>query len=432
MRQGLIRLIRRNPALLERLRIARTDLLGRLPGADRRPEAPAHLADWSQARPGIAVPPDLVFADIPVVPARRFVYRDLISDGGPVWPDFEATPSLRHQVHDRPVDRNALPGRLLGPRLEGPAIWGGRCFHHFGHLAAEHLNRLPGALYHAPRAPVLFTLQPGKLIRDVPGYVWDMAAWFGLSPDRIRFVTRPLVAGSLHVSPQTEHMSALPPPGWYLDLLDELARLNRLVPVPHPALYVHRVGQLAQGNGACAGEAALVAALQRAGVAVVDPGRESVARQMALYAGARVLIFAEGSAVHGRQLLGRVDQTILVLQRRPGSTMAHAQLAPRCRALDHAPVIGAFACPRSGAGGDMPVHGIAFYDLPALFGVFRAQGIDLEGHWDQADYRRCVRQDARDWARVILARPDLDRAATRGAVAAAFDQAGLSDASAGA
>ncbi|KGJ10668.1 hypothetical protein IT40_10535 [Paracoccus versutus] len=85
--------------------------------------------------------------------------------------------------------------------------------------------------------------------------------------------------------------------------------------------------------------------MSRAGVAILDPGKETLMRQMALYAGARLLIFAEGSAMHGRQLLGRVDQKILVLRRRPQSRMAWAQLEPKCRKLEYAPIIKAFAMP---------------------------------------------------------------------------------------
>lgn len=49
--------------------------------------------------------------------------------------------------------------------------------------------------------------------------------------------------------------------------------------------------------------------------------------------------------MHGRQLLGRVDQKILIPRRRPHSVMAREKLAPRCRPLDCAPVIAAFARP---------------------------------------------------------------------------------------
>lgn len=417
--------IRRSPVLLDFARSARVGLLGRLPGAERRPRWEGHVCDWADARAGIPVPAARVFRDIQVVPARRFTYRNILSDGGPVWPDFENTPLVRHMVHDVCVDENATPSRRAGQRLPGPAIWGGRCYFHFGHLAAEHLNRLPASLYLEPRAIALFTLQPGKLVRDVPHYFWAMAAWFGLRPDRIRFVTRPLTVSALQVSPQAEHMSAVGPPEWYLDLLDELARLNRLQPVANEVLYVQRVGQLALGMGAHAGEAALVSALGRAGVAVLDPGRETLERQMALYAGAKLLIFAEGSAIHGRQLLGRVAQKILVLQRRRQGAMARAQLAPRCRELEYAPVIETFVDPVARDGGSMLPHGLAFYDTDRLLSTFLRHGIDLAPHWRSQEYTAAAVQDAAEWRRVIMARHDVDRSRTADAIRTGFQRSGV-------
>lgn len=96
------------------------------------------------------------------------------------------------------------------------------------------------------------------------------------------------------------------PPDWHLDLLEEVERLNRLAPIQNDVVYVSRNGYLAMGKGGTAGEAALTDALSRAGVAVLDPARTTLGTQMALYAGAKLFVFAEGSAIHGRQLLGRV------------------------------------------------------------------------------------------------------------------------------
>lgn len=424
MRHRLIGMIRRRPALLDALRQARVAVLGRLPGAAARPASTIAPIDWRKAAPGLPVPPPLLLDDIPVVPARR-LHHEVLSDGGPVWPDFDTTPVVRHLIHDTPADINATPARRPGPRLDRPVIWGGRCLFHFGHLAAEHLNRLPGALYHHPGAEALFLLPPGKLGREVPGYFWDMTAWFGLRPDRVRLVTRPLVAARLMVTPQAEHMSAHPPPDWHLDLLDQLPGLHGLEPVPNRALYVTRMGQLPRGSGAHAGEAALVEALRAAGVAIMDPGREGLMRQMALYAGARLLIFAEGSAMHGRQLLGRVDQTILVLRRRPHSTMARAQLQPRCTRLDYAPVIRGFAAPIHLGGSEMLPHGITFLAPQRLFGILRGYGVELAPHWDGDRFAAAEARDAQLWRDAILARSDIDRVATLDRMSAVLTRMGV-------
>ncbi|WP_265507474.1 glycosyltransferase family 61 protein, partial [Paracoccus rhizosphaerae] len=196
--------------------------------------------------------------------------------------------------------------------MSAPVIWGGRLIFHFGHLAAEHLNRIPAALYHRPDAHVAVTLPPGRVVADIPPWLWDMLAWYGVAPSRLLAVTNPIEAEQLFVGPQPEHLGAHPPPAWFLDLLDELPRLNDLRPTPTPVVYVTRQGQPALGNGGHAGEGALVRALGRAGAMVIDPARLPLRAQLEAYAGARHLVFAEGSAVHGRQLLGRLDQEILI------------------------------------------------------------------------------------------------------------------------
>lgn len=408
--------------LLEQARWLRQRALSLLPGHDHRPPCPAGLPDWRSARPGIAVPPDTAFHDIQVLPARRYTYLNFVFDGGPVA-GAEAD-VLHHLVHDR-----AVPGPAKGVArplpLATPAIWGGRCFFHFGHLAVEHMNRLPGALYRHPGLPALFTLQPGKVVSEVPPYFWAMAAWLGLGPDRIRFVTAPLRVPSLHVSPQAEYLEGPAPPAWHLDLLDELPRLNGLRPVPRRVLYVHRLGQLAQGNGAHAGEETLVRALQAAGAAVMDPGSTPFADQMASYAGARHLVFAEGSAVHGRQMLGRIDQEITILRRRPHSMMAHRQLAIRCSALHHAPILRHYLPPIGRNGERMHALGISVFRPEAVIDTFRRLSVDLRPHWSDADHERLVARDLHRWAAAVMKRRDIDRARTREAIAALFTQLGI-------
>lgn len=425
MKQHLIRWVKARPALVGAIRTIRRTAENALPAAAAAGAANSVVPfNWSTARRDIAVPPDLVLRDVPVVPSSRF-HREVTFDGGPVWPEFPEPPVVRHLVHGKMVDVNATPAANPGPVRSEPFVWGGRCLFHFGHLAAEHMNRIPGSLYRNPDAKVIFVLPPGKRVADVPRYFLDMTAWFGAPAERIHFVTKPFVAWDLHVSPQTEHMSADDTPAWYLDLLDELPRLNNLAPVPNRALYVHRCGQLAKGNGAHAGETALVSALKRAGVAIMDPGQGSIIEQMALYAGAKLLIFAEGSALHGRQLLGRVDQSILVLRRRPRSVMARVQIIPRCTSLEYAPVVGGFAAPVHRNGKIMLPHGITFTNLPELFRTMSAHGIDIEPHWDQEAYEADKARDAGIWIKKILSRPDIDRTATLAAANELFVRMGL-------
>ncbi|MCJ1903459.1 glycosyltransferase family 61 protein, partial [Paracoccus versutus] len=198
-----------------------------------------------------------------------------------------------------------------------------------------------------------------------------------------------------------------------------------LKPTRNKAIYVQRLGFVGLGQGGHAGERLLVEAMPRAGVAILDPGKETLMRQMALYAGARLVIFAEGSAMHGRQLLGRVDQKILVLRRRPQSRMAWAQLEPRCRKLKYALIIKAFAMPLPPQG--VPVHpyGIAFYNKDPLLNTLRRNGIDITPYWDEEAYRQAMKVDAHAWYRGVMRRRIIHRKKTLAHIRTAFDTAGI-------
>lgn len=212
---------------------------------------------------------------------------------------------------------------------------------------------------------------------------------------------------------QPENHGAHSPPAWVLDLLDELPRLNGLRPTPTPLVYVTRQGQTALGNGGHAGEGALVRALERAGAVVIDPACLPLRAQLKAYAGARHLVFAEGSAVHGRQLLGRLEQDVLILNRRPGTRMVPAQLDARCKLLTYAEPIAHFAAPRDAAGSPSADRGLALPDLPALARALDACGLDLARHWNTEDFRTEVSRDVAAWAAAMRLLPEVDTNLTR-------------------
>jgi len=137
---------------------------------------------------------------------------------------------------------------------------------------------------------------------------------------------------------------------------------------------------------------------------VIDPGRMPIRAQMQCYAQAEVLIFAEGSALHGRQLLGRLDQDIHVLRRRSGLDVSKAVLTPRCRSLHYHDVIschltttGVFKGPAHSTPRELRHLYAAFYDLEPLFAAFADLGVPLAPHWDHAAWRQAVLDDALRW-----------------------------------
>lgn len=344
------------------------------------------------------------FRDVPVLPNRGLRFHGLLGDGGPVWPEGAADrhPWLRHHRRGRPVDEPAAlsprdRARLRAEILSDPCLWGGFAQNHFGHFIADHMTRIVAARAERPGDAALFTLPPGARPADLPGWFWAVTGWHGLARDRVRLVTAPLLARELRVAPQAEQVHGGPPDPAYLALLEALPAARALVPRPIDLLYVTRAGLPAQGKGGHAGEAYLVSLLRRAGVAVLDPGAAPLSDQLALYAGARRLVFAEGSALHGRQMLGRRAQEIAILNRRPGTRTAEGAIAARCDRLAYVEAAAQVAVPARPDGRGMPAKAISFYDLPRLFDGFAALGVDLRPDWDAAAFAAARDADIRAW-----------------------------------
>jgi hypothetical protein len=341
------------------------------------------------------------FDKVAVVPVTAV--KSHIALGGPIWPDFYHQTAPRHCRNGRPVDRRPARTASLAP-FRRPAIWGGYLDPAFGHLVAEQLTRLPLALADRPGDLVLFTLDPKRTPETLPGFVWELFDWLGVPRRALRFVTEPRLAPELRVAPQAEMLGGVAPAADYLDLLDHLPARNGLAPQPRlPLVYVGRAGLAAQGRGAHLGEAYLIALLERLGVTVIDPGRMPLRAQMHIYLQAEVLVFSEGSALHGRELLGRIAQDIHVLMRRPGSALARAQLTPRCRSLAYHDVVAQLLTVQAAPGGPAaPLRELghltaSFYDIPALLRVFADLGLPLTRHWNMQGYRRAALDDALRW-----------------------------------
>lgn len=341
-----------------------------------------------------ALPDMQVFHAVPVVPVARVT--GMVPVGGPIWPDYPDHVAARHCRDGKPVDvAPARPARMR--RMNKSAVWGGFLNRQFGHLVGEHLTRLPQSLRDRPDDLYLFTVHPQETKETLPGYIWEVLDWYGVRRDRVWLIRLPWLVKELRVAAQGEMLGGLQTPNEFLDLLDANATRKALVPVPNRLVYVTRAGFVASGKGGHAGEGYLAALLARLGVTVVDPGQLSIRRQMELYAGAQVLVFAEGSALHGRCLLGRVAQDIHVLRRRSMRNTARAQLAPRCQRLVYHQVLAGRLGTRTERRGSRVDLEAALYDPEVLFATFRSLGIDLRRHWDKAAYLAAVRADIDGW-----------------------------------
>lgn len=96
-----------------------------------------------------------------------------------------------------------------------------------------------------------------------------------------------------------------------------------------------------------AGEKSIEDALTRSCRALVmRPETKSLSSQVETYKAANSMICAEGSALHGIQLLGRGLGDVHIIDRRPGKRMAEHLRVPRCASVSYHDCI------------EGPVHGV--------------------------------------------------------------------------
>lgn len=349
------------------------------------------------------MPPLLAFDQVQILPYTQLLEAwkpgGAAHCGGPLWPDWERQVAARHCRARRPVD---IPPAELPPedRLADPVAWGGAVVRHFGHQIADFSMRILPTLGEWPDAGFAFAVKPQTGIvsfETTPPFFAALLEWFGVPRQRVQIVSRPTVAARLLVAPQAEQFGTqggeVGPTPDHLDALDALVRIRLGTLRQRGTVYVSRAGQ----RWHFAGETAVEAALARAGVEVLRPEELPLTEQLRRYATAERLLFAEGSALHGLQLLGRGLGDVDVLLRREGSTMARASLVPRARSVAY------HHCGIRLVHGLEPTGRIAknaalsLLDEASLIDTFARLGIDIAAHWDAGRYRSACEQDARTW-----------------------------------
>lgn len=276
-------------------------------------------------------------------------------------------------------------------------MWGGYAVAHFGHFVAEQSTRLLRSST-AERDLKLLLVLPPRATTGPPGWLLSVLEWYGFAQERVHFVSdRPVIVDELHVYPQEEHLTSRPSSS-YLELLTDHSNVHlKRNGGEIPATYVSRAGMPSSGLG---GELYIERALSQCGVKIVRPETLKLQEQLDVYARTRLLIFAEGSAVHGRQLLGRLDQRIAILVRRKGGRFAGRMISPRCSAVEY---LDAISCSihfsfdqRTG----LPKRWEAF---PMSVGgdvidEFDRVGIDLRPYWSAKAFEAQLALDLDTWA----------------------------------
>jgi hypothetical protein len=358
----------------------------------------------------------LEFRDVVVTPyAGRPPYRR----GGPHWPDWSQQTDARFNVRGAPHDWEPAPAEPEAV-LAGPLAWAGGITWHFGHQISNFSTRLMQSLNELPDVRFAFAAHANRQITsidDAPEFFPELLDWFGISSDRVEVIAEPTMVQHVVVAPQAEQVPRPGPEPWYLDLMDAHA-LSRLGEVERAgSLYVSRAGQW----GRFAGEAVLERFMEESGFRVLRPETIPLAEQLRAYAGAESLVFAEGSAMHGAQLMGRGLGDVTILTRRHGVKLAQAALKPRARSVQYVDAVRSLVQGRDLDGHLLPARGLSILDPERL-----CEALPLGGAWDAEEFDAAVEADVRGWLEIEQALPRWRVAGTAEFVTAALRAAGLS------
>lgn len=319
---------------------------------------------------------------------------------GVLWPEFENQRHARLWQRGRAVCQRPEIDPNGAQIIDEPAVFVSMYDNHFGHMVSETVPRIPQSLAEFPDLPLYFTCRQPMSMKHASGMFRSVIDWLNIPHDQIRFLHSPTRFRELHIAPQAETLDGpLGSPDYY-DLLEDRIRDNLPDVTPIGVTYVARTLMPPQ-QGQSAGEKHLVACLQKLGVRVIWPEKLPLHEQMRIYAQTKHLVFAEGSAIHGRQLLGRVDHHVSILRRRFRSHVAQNQLAPRCASLSYVATFKG-ALNFIGHEGLMVDHAMCSqYRLGPLFEHFEGLGVPLKRVWDQRAFEAQRDEDVLNWVRRI-------------------------------
>jgi hypothetical protein len=345
--------------------------------------------------------PSATFRDVVIVPYTQLLDRWRGGEehvGGPRWPDWDAQTFARHCRRGVPADLEPpSPGSV--DHRAGSLAWGGPVVRHFGHQVAEFSMRLLPTVLARPQLPIAFAAQEGagwRSLADGPAFVEAILDWIGVRAEHRVLVTEPTLVCELFVAGQAEQVNGPGPTAGHLDALDALteARLGGWPSLRPEPVYVSRAGT----RSGFAGEAHLEEALAGAGARVMRPESLPLVEQIRQYQAARHLVFADGSAVHGLQLTGRLRADVTVLIRRPGMRIARPSLLNRAPALDYVEAATGLVHGLQPDGRPARPSGISILDETAVFETFRRLGLDLASTWDAKRYGSLRNEDVLRWA----------------------------------
>jgi hypothetical protein len=158
------------------------------------------------------------------------------------------------------------------------------------------------------------------------------------------------------------------------------------------------------------------------GFRILRPETVPIEEQLRAYAGAESLFFAEGSALHTPQLMGRALGDVTVLLRRDwgGYVMAQATLSPRCRSLHSIDVSRGLVHGLAMGRQPWPEAGLCILEPEKLL-----TALPIGDLWDQEAFDRAVKADVETWLQIERASPRWSLPGSQELVGQSLREAGL-------
>jgi hypothetical protein len=356
-----------------------------------------------------------IFRNVVVVPYENLLTRQRGGhdhEGGPIWPDWGGQTYARFNRNGIPWDRRPVAEPPTDFYSGRRYVWGGPLHPHFGHGVSELLTRLACASRRFPDAFFVFASRkshPVISIETAPDWFRGLLAWYQIPEGRVLIITSPVAFESLIAFPQQEQLEAEGPSEVYLDLLDELVATRLHEPGQHlmsefgagVLTYVSRAGM----KTCFAGESYLERVLEQSEVNVFRPEKHDITDQMMVYCRSEKLIFPEGSALHGTQLLGRSLNDVSVLVRRAGQRFCEPFLLPRARNLEYVECSRGMIHGINLRGRPLLSGGMPLIDVDMLLPWFGESGVQLKDTWNQSDFKSAEKADVSRWLKFTSRQP---------------------------
>lgn len=264
--------------------------------------------------------------------------RAKTSFGGPILGRSPTENRLRHFHSRNPVDYFDDSSKFE-KKLSGEWNYLGLLVPHFGHAMAESFHRILSSQrrFQCRNWLVVGPRQNSPYgAAALPRFFLDAVSLFGIKSEQIFVLTQDSIVERLNIVEHESSLGMSPKPQYLDDLRDhmttELAKRTSSAPAAE-RIYVSR-SALPPG-GTLLGERWLESVLIKSGFTIFHPENHSLVEQLQVYTGAQVVIFMEGSACHGAELLGTrmLNNCILIPRRSSHVDYFRNILKPRANSM---------------------------------------------------------------------------------------------------